>query len=552
MPARAAVTVDVDTRGGRSSLRRLDKSAKQTQSKLGGLQKAALGLFGAFSAIQSTRFIIGKTAELESQTRSLKVLTGSLEKAKTVIKEIQDFAAVTPFTSSELIMASKRLKAFGVDTENLVATTKRLADVSGATGAELTGIVTAYGQIQAKGKLQTEELLQLQERGIDIATELKNMYGMTGDEFSTALRKGQISAAAVEKAFEKLTRTSGQYFQGAVSQADTLNGKWSTLQDGIERVARVIGESLTPALKGALDVAIELVDSMEKVITGSFAGEMIKDRFALLTPGGTISDVNRMTSRIGSISGEGLSASSIDQLQRQISATQNLVREVTARTNTARPFAITKDERAAVELLQKTAMAKIEELEAARKILVESGASTKDLKEIPSLLNSIAGAASQVDSVFKNITLAVRDGLVDALMVAIEGTKTLGEVASGVFRSIARMLLQYGISAGIAGIAGPKHSITKFLGFADGGRPPVGKPSVVGERGPELFVPDSSGTIVPNAQLGGNTSIVVNIDASGSNVQGDEPNAQQLGRLIGSVVQSELIRQKRPGGLLAA
>ena len=46
-------------------------------------------------------------------------------------------------------------------------------------------------------------------------------------------------------------------------------------------------------------------------------------------------------------------------------------------------------------------------------------------------------------------------------------------------------------------------------------------------------------------------SVNVSVDASGSNVQGDEPNAQQLGRLIGSVVQSELIRQKRPGGLLA-
>lgn len=38
-------------------------------------------------------------------------------------------------------------------------------------------------------------------------------------------------------------------------------------------------------------------------------------------------------------------------------------------------------------------------------------------------------------------------------------------------------------------------------GYADGGRPPLGRPSVVGERGPEIFVPDSSGVIVPNNQI---------------------------------------------------
>ena len=44
--------------------------------------------------------------------------------------------------------------------------------------------------------------------------------------------------------------------------------------------------------------------------------------------------------------------------------------------------------------------------------------------------------------------------------------------------------------------------VTSFLGFADGGRPPVGRPSIIGEKGPELFQPDQAGTIIPNHQLG--------------------------------------------------
>lgn len=45
------------------------------------------------------------------------------------------------------------------------------------------------------------------------------------------------------------------------------------------------------------------------------------------------------------------------------------------------------------------------------------------------------------------------------------------------------------------------------MGFAEGGRPPVGEPSVVGEKGPELFVPDQPGTIVPNWMLRGNVTL---------------------------------------------
>ena len=91
---------------------------------------------------------------------------------------------------------------------------------------------------------------------------------------------------------------------------------------------------------------------------------------------------------------------------------------------------------------------------------------------------------------------------------------------------------------------------TSLLGFANGGRPPVGRPSIVGEKGPELFVPSTAGTIIPNHAMGG-MNIVVNVDASGTNVEGDEEQGRELGRLISAAVQSELLQQKRPVGLLA-
>ena len=86
---------------------------------------------------------------------------------------------------------------------------------------------------------------------------------------------------------------------------------------------------------------------------------------------------------------------------------------------------------------------------------------------------------------------------------------------------------------------------------AAGGPVSGGSPYVVGEEGPELFVPGSSGNIVPNNQLGGSTNVVVNVDASGSSVEGDADAAQQIGDMLAAAIQAELLKEKRPGGLLA-
>ena len=77
----------------------------------------------------------------------------------------------------------------------------------------------------------------------------------------------------------------------------------------------------------------------------------------------------------------------------------------------------------------------------------------------------------------------------------------------------------------------------------------------MGEAGPEAILPlrrGSDGKLGVEAHSGGVGNIVVNVDAKGSQAEGDEPRANMLGKLLGAAVQSELIKQKRPGGLLAS
>jgi len=189
------------------------------------------------------------------------------------------------------------------------------------------------------------------------------------------------------------------------------------------------------------------------------------------------------------------------------------------------------------------------------------------------------------------LTQPVTDSLFDSLIAVADGTKSAQEAFADFLRSIASMLVdaakqmiaQYiaiGIARMFAGIPAPQSSgppagkygtvpslapslgggtlsdpkglftpPTLVSGRALGGAVGAGRPYMVGERGPELFVPGAQGNIVPNNAMGG-ANVTVNVDASGSSVQGDGPSAQQLGKAIGAAVQAELIKQKRPGGLL--
>ena len=152
---------------------------------------------------------------------------------------------------------------------------------------------------------------------------------------------------------------------------------------------------------------------------------------------------------------------------------------------------------------------------------------------------------TEQDKMFQRIGQTISTGIVDALVGAKSATEALNDVLS----NTARQLLQLGVNT-LLGAAFPGTQLFSALPrFANGGKPPVGRPSIVGERGPELFVPSRAGTIVPNHAMGG-ANVTVNVDASGSSVQGNGPNASQLGKAIGAAVQAELIKQKRPGGLL--
>ena len=579
------------------SLRDTGKSAKQASTGVKTLTGALGPLLKALAVAATARFIFVKTAELETQRKSLEQLTGSAEKTNKIIKELQDFGAVTPFTSSELIEQTKRLKAFGFQTEELVDTTKRLSDVAGATGADLTGIATAFGQIRAKGKLQQEENLQLLERGVNITDELKKITKLQGDEFESAMRKGKIGADAVNQALINLTSQGGIFAGGATAQANTLNGKLSTLQDTIETLARTIGTELQDELKQILDLAtagIKEIDKLFKRIgTANKIGRLNLVQIQM--------EANKEADKIARQQPEfGRFSFSKEFRDVKTALAEEIKQEKIKAALALQTKKELENQNKTQKLLNKTvkeAKDKAEEIQnktqgttlAFTELLTPTDLFNQNLGQSNIFMESISNGteklseglvnvkseADQLKQKFMEIGQGIEQGIVSGLTDAVMGTKTLAQAAIGVLNDLKRKLVEVAMQRAVSGIGnflgnalggifggrGGGGSGVKFgsvnLGigqrFADGGRPPVGRASLVGEKGPELFVPSRSGTIIPNNQLGGGTTNIVNVsvDASGSSVSGNDQDAQALGNVIAVAIRSELIKEKRAGGLLS-
>ena len=205
--------------------------------------------------------------------------------------------------------------------------------------------------------------------------------------------------------------------------------------------------------------------------------------------------------------------------------------------------------------IQKQIQAITENLNAEElKLLDTQGLSVRALVEKNNQAKQLVENARLVEQSFKNLAQTVSTDLANGIKGLIRGTSTLNDVMRGVLDKMIDAAFNMAFFGNASGTLSKGLGLfgNLFGGFlSTGGPAKAGKSYIVGERGPELFTPGVSGMVSPNNALGGSTNVVVNVDASGSSVQGDEQQGRELGRIISVAVQSEIIQQQRPGGLLA-
>ena len=197
-------------------------------------------------------------------------------------------------------------------------------------------------------------------------------------------------------------------------------------------------------------------------------------------------------------------------------------------------------------------------------------------EELKKVAESAMDLKSQIGELAVNAVNRLADGFVE---LAMTGKASFADLARSILADLQRMILKalffkalFGLFPGLETFLGfekggvvesAKGNVfaqNKVVPYASGGV--IDKPVIfpmargmglAGESGPEAILPlkRGRGGRLGVESSGGVGNVVVNVDASGSNVEGDNAQAAELGKMLGAVVQAELVKAKRPGGLLA-
>lgn len=235
----------------------------QVASVAGGILAASgIGKLGSAIADTGKAMVMGN-AQMEQYRTSLTVLLGSAEKAETMLGDLRKFAASTPFELPQLVASGQQLLAFGFKAEQIIPMLRDIGDAASASpqgmAQSVESITRAIGQMQAKGKVSAQEMMQLTEAGIPAWDLLSKQIGKTTAQTMKLAEQGKISSAAAIPAL--LQGMRGKYGGMMEKQSGTFSGLLSTLKDTTGAALAKIGEPLFESLKGGLQRGLAFLDS---------------------------------------------------------------------------------------------------------------------------------------------------------------------------------------------------------------------------------------------------------------------------------------------------
>ena len=233
-----------------------DKAVPASQAVAKGL--LAIGAAAVGLGIKA----ISMAADLEQVEVAFGTLLGSTEAADKMIRDLQNFAATTPFQFPGLADAARMLVAFGIDADNTIPTLRRIGDVAAGIGAPIGEIAEVYGKARVQGRLFAEDINQLTGRGIPIIGELAKQFGVTESEVRGLVESGKVNFGHLEQAFISLTSEGGKFEGLMEAQSQTIAGLWSTLKDNVGLALVSLGKSIieTFDLKDVIGNVIERVE----------------------------------------------------------------------------------------------------------------------------------------------------------------------------------------------------------------------------------------------------------------------------------------------------
>lgn len=247
------VTIGLNKKG----LTKLNADLRRTKSNFKRNFGEIAGMASRAGAAIMTGVAAGLTAVVKSgaDLQTLKVgfrsIMGSAEGAASMVSKLNEFTASTPFRLEEVATSARQLIAVGVGVDDINDRMRMLGDIAAASGNSISDIAAAFSKVQAKGKVELENLNQLAERGIPIFAELKKVTGDANMEFGA----GSVSVEEYNQALANMADEGGFANDAMVNLSETVGGKFSTALDNVQKVLGDFAEKsgLLAAITNVLD-----------------------------------------------------------------------------------------------------------------------------------------------------------------------------------------------------------------------------------------------------------------------------------------------------------
>jgi gas vesicle protein len=550
----------------------VNRGLSSVQQRVFNLRNALIGIGGA----TVLKGFLDAGIEVENLGIQLKALFGSAEAGAKALQQVTKFASETPFELRNIQQGVTALATVADKAEEMGISFDELLKITGNTAVQLGGdFAQASLNIQKSFSAGIGSADLFRDRAVTAMAGFEAGVKVSVDEsikglakaFGTGGQYGQLTKELSETTFGTISNLKDAFFQFQVAVSSgffpALKRELGDLkkvvednQESIQDFGEAVGTNLVKAFERGKQVADDLKKPMENIAK---AFNSIIDGFLLLPPEiqnyGVIVGLllgKKGIMALGVVSG---ARSLIEKYQLQI---ENFM--TTGRYYATKLFeqigliAEGSADKVFQELLDIRAKLseQINEInnDAPNVIIPVTLNGTdeldEDLKEVKKNIDGLSEAIKGFQSGFKTaMDEAIKitddfeklgkkafDGFADSLTDAImTGKANFKDFARSLLADLLRIIIRQqlavqlqrilGFGSAVSGGGGIIASIPKLFGFANGGTPPVNRPSIIGERGAELFIPKSSGTVVPNEDLkgiGGTTNInftINTVDAQG-------------------------------------
>jgi tape measure domain-containing protein len=204
---------------------------------------------------------VKSAADLEKLEASFVSLTGGVDQAAAMMKQLNEFTASTPFQIENVANAARQLIASGTKVSEVNNQLRFLGDIAATSGVTIEEIAAIFAKVNAKGKVELENLNQLAERGVPIFKALADATGLPAD----SLGAGAVSVQQFNDVLKSFAEEGG-FAAGAMERlSQTAAGRFSTAVDNAKFALANVGEQILPMVNKGLEQATKLLQGFSKL-----------------------------------------------------------------------------------------------------------------------------------------------------------------------------------------------------------------------------------------------------------------------------------------------